>query len=134
MPATYHATGSSLKKDFGGTNYTLPNPWWVGLSTTVVNASGCSSVTEPVGNNYARVAYGNGSGSWTTPSSGSCTTTGSFAFPTSTGAWGTIVSVFLSSASQSGDVWFYHELSPSIPVVANTTVTFAAGTLVASRT
>lgn len=138
MPATLYAINASLAKDFGATNYTPPATYYVGLSTVAISASTTSgsSAAEPGGGAYARVAYTNNAAGWTTPIGGSCVSTGSFAFPQSSTAWGTIVSVFLADAATigTGTIWFYHNLTPSVPVVANTVLTFAAGTLSATRT
>lgn len=135
MPATTYAINKSLDKDFGATDYTPPATYYLGLSTTAIDSTG-STVTEPTDPSYARVAITNNKSKWSTAASGSVVSLTTASFVQSSQAWGTIISAFLSSASvsTSGSIWFYYTLNPSIPVVANTTVTFSAGTLTATRT
>lgn len=57
--ATNVQINNLLKREFGGVAYTQPATWYVGLSTTTIQADG-TGVTEPSsGAGYARVAVTN---------------------------------------------------------------------------
>ena len=140
MPATTYAVNKMIDYNFGGTSasYTPPSTYYLGLSTTEIDATGSATMTEPTDSSYARVALTNNKTTWCYASSGSIINAISASFAQSSEAWGTLVSSFLSSASQDGAVddegetdkiWFYYSLDPDLPVVANTVVTFGIGTI-----
>ena len=139
MPATLLAINYGLNQDFGRVSSAsmIPSIYYIGLSTTALTQSDTSgsAATEPSGGGYARVPFTNNKTNWTTSTNGSLVNAVSASFAQSTAAWGTIVSLFLASASTSGsgNIWYYYTLSPSIPIVSGTEITFAAGTITASR-
>ena len=136
MPATLYAINQQLDHDFGSESYTAPTNYYMGLSTTSIDNSG-STVTEPADASYERVLIVNDKNYWDSAASGSLTNACAIAFPQSSESWGNIVSAFLSSGSQSGavddHVWYYHTLTPAVPVAVNTELTFDVGTITVSR-
>lgn len=128
MSATNYAKNQSLDLQFGGSSYTPPANYYMGLSTTTISSSG-SNATEPVGASYARVQIPNDKSHFTYASSGCLVNSGSIAFPTSSGSWGTITNIFLSDASTSGSIWFYTVLGSPKIVQDNTLVSWSASAI-----
>ena len=133
MAATNYARDKILNYNFGSIAYTVPASFFLGLSTTTINAGG-STATEPVGAGYARVEIVNDKTSWTYSSSGCLLNSTSLSFVESSGSWGTVVQTFLADAITSGSVWFYQALPSSKVVQANTVVTFTASSIAQSLT
>lgn len=122
-------------------NQPLGNPatWQIALSTALRSDS--AAPTEPVGNGYARVAiaaslanFSGTQGAGTTVASTGSDGTGennvAITFPTSTGAWGDIKSVWFMDASSAGNGWISIDLAASLNVsAAGFTLTFSNGQL-----
>ena len=93
-----------------GTLYTIPGTTYLGLSTTPITTGpgGTTGITEPSGNNYARVAVTSTTGNWGAAGGGfpaSIANASSFNFPTPSGSgWGTIVNWFFSDAATGGNI------------------------------
>jgi hypothetical protein len=90
-------------------------------------------VTEPAGGSYARSAIYSNDGSplqWTVSSGGSLSNTTAVSFTKSTASWGTIQAIFVSDADTAGNVLWFANLSPALAVPNNTTVTFAANSII----
>lgn len=116
-----------------------PAAWYLALSTAARSDS--AGPTEPSGNGYARVSvaaslanFSGTQGAGTTVASsgtgGTSSNNNAITFPTSTGAWGTIMSVYLMDASTSGNAWIAIDLTSSLNVSgAGFTLSFAAGQL-----
>lgn len=122
-----------------GQSYTpTTTPHWA-LGTNTCSDAG--TPTEPSGNGYARVSYAASLANWagtqgagtTVASSGTSGTTSNnnaITAPTSTGAWGTLQSVWLMTASTGGSAVICIALTSSLNVAgAGYTVSFAAGAL-----
>lgn len=135
MPATLYAINKQLDYDFGARTYVPPASYYLGLSTTVIDSGG-STITEPTDGAYERIEIVNSDANWTAASGGELYNINPYSFNTSSENWGTIISVFLSDASTigTGNIYYYYTLSPSIPIVTDTTITFSGGTLWAKRT
>lgn len=133
MAATNYARDKMLDYNFGSVAYSVPASFYLGLSTTTINAGG-STATEPVGAAYARVPITNDKTSWTYSSSGCLLNSTSLSFVESSGSWGTITYLFLSDALTSGSIWFYQLLPTSKIVQANTAATFSASSIAMSFT
>jgi hypothetical protein len=134
MPATILSINEILNYHFGKQAYSqsAPATMYFGLSTTLVTASGWSSVTEPAAG-YARVSYTNDTNGWTTSTTETLSNKLDVVFPESTSAQGTMLSLFIiDTASGAGDVLWYTPLAPSIIVQANTVLTFGTGLIVVS--
>jgi hypothetical protein len=136
MSATNFARQQILDYNFGGTSYSVPATYYMGLSTTTITASG-STATEPTGGSggaYARIPINNDKIDFSAYTGGSILNSGSLTFPESTTAWGTITYVGLWDALTSGSIWYYEALlSPKI-IQSYTTVIFSASSVVITLT
>ena len=118
---------------FGSVSFSPPTNYYVALSTTTISSSG-SNMTEPTAANYARVILPNSKSYFTNSSSGSIYNSGSITFPQSSGSWGTIVDIALTSASTSGSVWFYTTLPVPKIVQDATIISFSASAITWTQT
>jgi len=128
MSSTIYTKNLSQDKMFGGVDFTPPASYFLALSTTAISVAG-SNVTEPSGNGYLRSEVPNTKSYLTYSSSGCVVNSGSIVFPTSSGAWGTIVDVAIMSASSSGSTMFYTTLTTPIVVQTGTSLFFSASDL-----
>ena len=136
MSITYYASGSILDHALGALLYTPPGNFYLALSTTAISSSGSNS-SEPIGGKgYARVQIPNNKTYFTYASTGSLVNASEISFPTSASAWGTIVDIFLvdTSASATGNIWFYETLPLPRIVQDSTTVSFSASAITFSMT
>lgn len=117
---------------YGAVSFSPPSNYYLALSTTTISSTG-SNMTEPVGANYSRVAIPNTKSYFTYSSSGCLVNSGSIVFPQSTGSWGTIVDIALTSASTSGSLWFYTTLTTPRIVQDSTTISFSASGITFSQ-
>jgi hypothetical protein len=112
------------------------NTIYFGLSTTLVDETGITTVTEPTTGSYARVSKTNNDASfWGTSTANLLkNANATLVFPTATASWGTFLSLFIADAStvNGGAVLWYATLSPSIVAQNGTTITFAVNTIVIS--
>lgn len=116
-----------------------PATWHVALSTGLRSDS--AAPVEPAGAGYARVAvaaslanFSGSQGAGTTVASSGTDGTGennvAITFPTSTGAWNNIQSVWFMDASTVGNAWISIDLAAPLNVSgAGFTLTFANGQL-----
>jgi hypothetical protein len=128
MTATNFARNAILDEVFGDVDATIPNSYFLGLSTTGISVSG-SNATEPSGASYARVEISNDKTSFRYSSSGCILNAIAIAFAESSGSWGTCTTALLADDLTSGSIWFYQTLPSSIIVQNNTVVSFAASAL-----
>lgn len=127
---TRYITLKALNYFFGAVAY-APAKVYFGLSITYYDdESGIGTITEPTGGSYARVEKDNNKTTWSTATAGTdyaLENAIDITFPESTGAWGTIVSLFISDASTAGNVLWWDSLSTPFDVPDNTLVKFVAG-------
>jgi len=133
MAATNYARNKILDYNFGSVAYSVPPSFFLGLSTTTINAGG-STATEPVGSSYSRVEIANDKSNWTYASSGCLLNSTSVSFIEASGSWGTVTYAGLWDAPTSGSIWFYQALPTAKIVQANTVVTFSASSIAMSLT
>jgi hypothetical protein len=112
----------------------VPPSIYVALSTTTPNADETSpNVTEPVGNNYARVnvaAAGWNSATHAAPAV--LSNNGAINFPTASGDWASAANmtyVVLFDALTSGNMLGFGALTQAKPVLNGDTASFASGAL-----
>ena len=91
---------------FGATSFTPNGTYYIGLSTTAINAAG-TGVTEPTGGGYKRVAVTNNKTNFTDSTGGIVQNKVQFEFPESTTAWGTITHVFIADSLTGGNILYY---------------------------
>jgi hypothetical protein len=125
MPFTTYLRNKLLDHGLGKAAFTLPTVY-VGLSTTTPNEGG-TGYTEPVGNNYSRVATV--AADWGSSSGGSISNANSITFPTTTGSWGTVTYFLLFDAATSGNLLQYGVLNTPRAVAATNTPVFSSGSL-----
>lgn len=116
---------------FSRATFTAATPLYVGLSTTTVTDAG-GNITEPSGNNYARVSITNDATTFPAASGGSKSNGIDITFPTASGSWGTVTDFFISDASSGGNIYGYGALSASKAVGANDTLKIPIGSLTIS--
>jgi len=133
MAATNYARNKILDYNFGSVAYSVPPSFFLGLSTTTINAGG-STATEPVGSSYSRVEIANDKSNWAYASSGCLLNSTSVSFIEASGSWGTVTYAGLWDAPTSGSIWFYQALPTAKIVQANTVVTFSASSIAMSLT
>jgi hypothetical protein len=142
MPASDYLMSKILALTLGSTSYSIPTPIYFGLATAVMTSTttGTTIKTSEPGSSYARVSYTNTGGNsvWVTPtnSSGTVSTNNNatITFPTSTGAWGEIKSIFIADATYAGggNILWYCNLNPTFTVPNNTSVVFAVHSIFVS--
>lgn len=100
---------------------------YVGLSTTAPTEAG-GNVTEPVGNNYARVATVAGDWNAATLADPSVVTNANaITFPTASGSWGSPGYWFLADAASAGNILLSAAITTPKAIGSGDTPRFAAG-------
>lgn len=129
---TDYAVTQILDYYFGSVD-SLPTSWYLGLSTTTINADG-TGITEPSGvDGYARVEIPNDKTNWTSESGGSLENSLSIYTPESLDAWGIITDAFLSDSLSGGNPWWFDALDSSVNVSASgRIVVFHSGDIIIS--
>jgi hypothetical protein len=130
---TDYTNNAFLNLVFGATTYTPPSTLYVGLSRSSSTKGG--TIVEPTGGSYARVAVPNTAATFPAASAGTKSNAGVITFPTATGNWGTIHSLFVADATSGGNVLAMADLtSPKTINSGGTAATVAAGALFLSHT
>jgi hypothetical protein len=106
---------------FGNGAYTSPSTF-VALTTTIPTDSG--NVTEPSGNNYARIECT----AWDAAAAGATQNTGTTTFATPSGTWGLCVYATIHDAVTAGNYLAYGDITDQTPADSDT-VRFSAGAL-----
>lgn len=126
----YFANGF-LDRMFRNQTLTIATPVYIALTTaTIADANTGSTITEPSGNAYARVAVNAASGAspaWGAASGGAATNAHDITFITATGSWGTLVAAAVVSAASGGNLIFYDNGVADQAVTTDDTVYFPAG-------
>jgi hypothetical protein len=137
MPATNDTINAILNLTFGSQAAVpidpMPATMYIGLSTTLVDATGLASSTEPAtADAYARVTFTNNDTNWSTSTAASLHNDVAITFTESTASWGTIQSIFIadSGTRAAGNILWYATLSPALVVGDNTVVSFGVGSVV----
>lgn len=100
----------------GGVAYTPPATVYVGLATAAItDATTGTTVAEPTGGAYARVAVTNNATNWPAASGTTATKKNGteIAFPEATAEWGTITYFFIADAATEGNILMWGSLSDS---------------------
>lgn len=107
---TNYLDNKVLDHVWGKTTYTGASTVYFGLSTSAANKTG--TVSEPSGNNYARVSVTNNTTNFPNASNGGKSTGSTVTFGAPSGSWGTIKSVFIADASSGGNVLVMADITP----------------------
>ena len=130
---TDYANGKVLDQVFGGAPYPPPATLYLGLSQIPANKNG--SVNEPVGGGYARVAVTNNLANFPAASVGTKANASTATFPSPSGAWGTLVCLFVCDAASGGNVLAMADLTVAKTINSGgTPATVAPGALFLSHT
>ena len=99
---------------FGGTAYTAPTTWYVGLQTA--SPSDSAAGTEVSGGAYARQAV-----AWTIASGGiaQASNTSAITFPAATTDWGTVTHAGVYDSASGGQLVAYEQLTKTDFTTAN---------------
>jgi hypothetical protein len=116
---------------FGSTAYSVPGTLYIGLSTdTIDDTTTGSTVVEPSGGAYARVAVTNDKTTWSTASNGSVQNDIDILFPEATASWGTVTHMFIADAVSGGNILVWGALTTTKAIGVGDTAKFSAGDLV----
>ncbi len=116
----------------GSSAFTAPATLYFGLSLILANKGG--SYQEPSGRGYSRVAVGNNLTNFAAATGGTKSNSKTITFPAPTGAWGTIVSLFIADAAEGGNVLAMADLTtPKTITGGGPPATLAAGALYLSH-
>lgn len=110
----------------GKTSYAMPTAYAALDDTGISDSNTGTTISEPVGNGYARVATAGAD--WNASSAGSISNVNDITFPEASGSWGTILDFCLCDASSDGNLLAWGVLSASKAVGDGDTVKFAGGT------
>ena len=130
--ASTYAQNAILNLVLSNTSYSVPGTLYVGLWTTTLSASSTGATAgEPSGANYSRVSVVNNSTNFPAASGGSKSNGASITFPTSSGSWGTVTYLAIcdSGTTGAGNILYYGQLTNSITVGVNTTISFPISSL-----
>ena len=125
---------------FRGAAFTAPTTFYACL-TTAATSKTTTSLTEPSGSGYARVAATNDATRWstigamnqtTTQEYGTATNVVALAFPTASGSWGTVTGAALADASSGGNVWAVAPVTAPATFTTGAVPAFAVGAFIAS--
>jgi hypothetical protein len=109
---------------FGNGAFTPPTNLYVGFSTADPTDDG-SGISEPSGNNYARVNHN----AWDIAVGGASENSGVILFPVPSGNWGTITFNFISDDPSAGNILFYGALQDEQAPDDGDTVQYSDGDL-----
>jgi len=125
MAATIHARNKISDWLVRGTTFPSITNWYIGLSLSQIDDNG-EGIVEPNDSSYSRQEFPRSS-SWYDSTSGYARSNRAVIFGPSSEDWGVVLEVFISSSpdkNTSGSViWFHDELSPTIPVTRETSIT-----------
>ena len=125
---TYFSANKINDYLFGGTSFTPPTNYYLGISTTPINKNGVG-ITEPSDTAYDRIQIANLKTKFTVSSNGVISNSEAFSFDESLVSWGVVTHWFISSAATGGDIWYAGTLTNSKTVEANTALLLPIGAL-----
>ena len=99
---TDYSNNKALDLFLGAVPYTPPSILYVGLAQNSANQGGLAA--EPIGGSYSRVALPNSAVNFPSAISGAKSNASVITFPSPTGDWGTVQSLFLADAPSGGNV------------------------------
>lgn len=99
---TDYSNNKVLDLFFGSTIFAPPPTLYLGLSQSPSSKSG--AVTEPSGAGYARIAVPNSPANFPAATGGTKANAAAATFPTPSGDWGTVQSLFIADAPAGGNI------------------------------
>lgn len=110
---TNYAENKLLDHAFGGSTFTQPGAYYLGLSTADPTEDG-SGLAEPSGNNYARTQIG----SFSAASGRAKSNSAEVQFPVASGPWGTLTHYVVVDAASGGNILAHGALADPDTVVS----------------
>jgi len=129
---TIYYANKDLNLNFGGTTYTPPATWYLGLSLTDPGYSG-SAVSEPTDPSYARVAVTNNHSNFSVSTAGSLVINVDVVFPESSVPQGTITDLLFWNASSGSNLCYYQPLPSPRSVSGSSIMRFLANSITVSQ-
>jgi len=129
MSLTDNVEAEVLDKLYGGTDFTPPASYYIGLFTTNPGDDGTGG-TEVSGSGYARVQVVNNVTNFPAASGGSKSNGTVITFPAASGgSWGTVVGFGLFDAASGGNLLGVGTISPGVLISDGETRNFPIGNL-----
>lgn len=125
-----YAENKILEHAVGKTAWSIPTTYLALLTAEPDDADTGSTITEPAGGNYARIAM---AGKWATASGGSISNASIVTSATATGDWGTITHVALCDAATTGNVIAWGAVGTAQEVLSGGSASFAIGTIILTQ-
>jgi len=115
----------------GNAAYTAPATTYIALATAAItDADTGSTITEPIGNGYARVAFTNNATNWPVAAAGAKANGVAITFATASGGnWGTVTHFAILDALTLGNMLLWGDLTVSKVINDGDTAEFAIGDL-----
>lgn len=133
-----YAANGMLDRMFRNQAFTISANHLGVSTTTLTNTTTGSTVGDPAGGSYARLAInpqGGAQPSWGAETGGSASNANGWSLPTATASWGTIVSSYIADAASAGNILMYDNANVVDQLVGtDDTVTFPTGTFTVSLT
>ncbi len=125
-----YAENKILEHAVGKTAWSIPTTYLALLTAEPDDADTGSTITEPVGGGYARIAM---AGKWATASGGSISNASIVTSATATGDWGTITHVALCDAATTGNVIAWGAVGTAQEILSGGSASFAIGTIILTQ-
>ena len=119
-----------LEHAVGKTAWSIPTTYLALLTAEPDDADTGSTIVEPVGGGYARIAM---AGKWAAASGGSISNASIVTSATATGDWGTITHVALCDALTAGNVIAWGAVGTAQEVLSGGSASFAIGTIILTQ-
>lgn len=104
-------TQSVLRLLFGNVSYVPPSNWYIGVSTTLINADG-TGITEPTDPSYARVVLNNNTATWEDiPADFGRRNLINIEWSPATVSWGTVTYMFIADSATGSNARCFAELT-----------------------
>ena len=124
-----YAANAMLDRMFRNQAFTIAANYLGVATATLSDETTGSTVTEPSGNNYSRLAINASGGaqpSWAAASGNSVTNANAWIMPTPSGSWGTVVAGFIVDASSAGNILMYDNGVTDQAVASGDTVQYGS--------
>lgn len=126
-----HLRNELLDHILSAATFTAGATLYMALCTAAPTSSSTgSTITEPSGNNYARLAITNNATNFPAASGGSKSNGVTFTHATPSGSWGSITHYALCDASSAGNVYFFGAVDTAMTPTSGETVQWSSGNFV----
>jgi len=132
-----YAANAMLDRMFRNQAFTVSANYLGVATATLSDTTTGSTVTEPSGNNYSRLAINASGGaqpSWGAASGNTVVNANAWVMPTPSGSWSTVVAGFVADASTAGNILLYDNGVTDQAVASGDTVQYATSAFSFSQT